>query len=115
MKKTIDYNTLIQLQEALRRLASSGARFPMPVAVRLSLVSSEVDRLVSDFTSALREAVPRIADAGAALGGNDMEIYTAMMASSVEIDTLGVEMPHITMDDAARLDLPTVNILMSVF
>lgn len=115
MVKTTDYSTLIQLQEALRRLSASGARFPMSTAVKLSMVASEVDTMVSEFMSALRRSVPKIADKGADLDDTEMEVYSAMMASKTELNTMGITMPDISMDEAARLDLPTVNILMSVF
>lgn len=115
MKKRIDCNTLIQLQEALRRLSASGARFPIPTAVRLSMISSEVDAMVSEFMASLARAVPKIATSGAELDESEAKVYSAMMDSEVEIDTKGLEMPNISIDEAARLDLPTVNILMSIF
>ena len=115
MVRNIDCNTVFRIQGALNALYNSGIRLKIVDAAKLVQIKGTVDRQADAITDRIVEAIPGLKDLAYVMGDDEREIYTAILSSEVEFDNMDVTLDSFTMDDAARLDMPTVNILMSVF
>lgn len=115
MKRTVTYNSVFQIQRALHKLYDSGAKFRVDAAVNLTKVMCDVDELADAITDQLVEAIPGLKDMEYVMNESERELYSAILSSAVEIDNRDVDLGGMSMDDSARIDLETANILLSIF
>ena len=111
----IQYNDLFPLQKALHKLYDSGMKFRMEKAVRLVQVMKDVDEQVDTVTDQLVEVIPGLKDIGYKLTPEEEIIYDGILSTQTIVDNRGIWFTDMTMQEAAMVDMQTVNTLMSFF
>ena len=111
----MQYNDLFPLQKAMHRLYDSGMKFKMDKAIRLVQVMRDVDSQVDTVTDQLVNVIPGLKDVGYKMTPDEESLYDGILSTQTSVDNRGIWFSDMTMQEAAMIDMETVNTLMSFF